>query len=667
MTQPYWKTCLPAHPYESHDPAPFADADMTPPSAPRHLDIIAGGLLGLAIILLIHRYPGINHDSSLYLGQAMHRLWPNIFQHDLFFAYGSQDSFTLMPWVVSKLHPHLSFPDIFLIGTLLSLLLFAFSAWYFLARILPREQRYWAWLAALCLPGVYGVIRVFTYGEPFFTARPVAEGLTLLALGLMARKRLLPALLCVAAAALLHPLQAIGAMLIVWPWLVLHDRRWLHLAWLALPVLALGFTHIKPFNGLFLQIDALWMKDLADFTRQLFITHWYTVDLANLAFDILMLCYASWRLRNAFGHWCMAGLIGLLLGVVASLVLVDVLHLLLPAALQLWRAQWLAHLLANAAVGVLLFQDLKSGGDAKRASVLALATLMACTGFLWTWIPVFALYATWPVISPRMTSKFRITLMGLCIAMLLGVFIFHVADEWLPFRLAHYRLDLYAIDRRIIAFPLLALGLPLLGLYLWELCPRGWQQAGLTGLALVLVVLGVARWDARSPVARALEARSFSPDLFGASLPADAQVFWDLPMYPAVWVALKRADYFSPWQLAGSVFNRGTPQEGRLRLERIRPVIEEDMYCQDRSVPLKEREHCRISEASLRQACGPGPNSPPDYLVLPYRQDQSPLGQWSVIDPVTGEAATTFWLYACRTVMHELPPLPSSLTEKNRP
>ena len=629
---------------------------MTPAqSAHRRSTILAGALLGLALLLLIHRYPGINHDASLYLGQALHRLRPDIFGHDLFFAYGSQDSFTLMPWLVSLPRAWLSFPDIFLWGTWLSLLAFAGFAWLFLSRILPREHAYWGWLALIALPGAYGVIRVFTYGEAFLTARPLSEAICLLALGCLARSRWLLAASCFLGAGLLHPLQAMGALLIAWPWMVLQDRRWLHLAWSCLPVLALGFTSIKPFDGLYQVIDPAWLKDLTDFTMQLFVTQWYQVDWANLAFDIIMLAYASWRLRDAFGQWCLAGLAGLVLGISATLLLADLMHLALPTALQFWRAQWLAHLLANASIGVLLCRDLLAG-NVTRSSLLALVATMAGTGILWAWIPVFAVYAAWPRLSTRMTPTFRTTITCLAWLAMLALFAYHVANEWLPFRIAHYRLELYAIDRRILAFPLLALGLPLLGIWLWKHSRVSWQRVALIAVAALAAAAGCARWDARSPVARALEAQSPNPELFGVSIPENAQVFWDLPLYPAVWVALERADYFSPWQLAGSVFNRGTPREGRLRLERVRPVIEEDMYCQSRSVPIEERANCRISDVSLRHACGPGANRPPDFLVLPYRQGQPALGHWSVIDPATNQPATTFWLYDCSALMRTLAP-----------
>ena len=632
-------------------PGSMLDYHVTP--AARPLSNLAGIIAAGAVVLLIHRYPGINHDASIYFGLVLHQLQPGIFDHDLFFAYGSQDSFTVLPWLLAQAAKHAALPDIFLAGALLGLMLFAWAAWFMLVPLMQPRARSYAWIGVIALPGMYSVLRVFTYGEPFLTARPLAEAISLFGLGFLARHRLLPAALCLIAAGLLHPLQTIGAMLIAWAWMILLDRRWLQLAWLGVPVLLLGFTAIKPFDGLYRVIDPAWRTDLSDFTLQLFITEWYPADWAMLVRDLMLLSYASWRFRDAFGRWCLAGLAGLLLGVLASLLLADLLHLALPTALQLWRTHWLAHLLANAATGVLLYWDL-STRNWIRASVLALAIVMIAGGFLWSWIPVLATYMAWPALSPRMTPGFRRALGALASLCMLGLLVAFAAEEWLPFRLAHYRFDLYAIDRRLLAFPMGGFALCLLGLWLWSRSGSFWQRMTLLVMATSLMLIGAWRWDARSPIARALESASFNPALFGPRLPERAQIFWAPPMYPAVWVTLGRIDYFSPWQLAGSVFNRGTPREGRLRLERMRPVIEEDMYCQDRSVPARERASCRISNATLYQACRPGHSPPPDYLVLPYRQDSPTLGEWRILDPATRTVATTFWLYACPAVLKSL-------------
>ena len=52
-------------------------------------------LVLVALWVLAHPYGGLRHDGLLYAGQAMAHLRPDVFGRDLFFAYGSQDDYTI--------------------------------------------------------------------------------------------------------------------------------------------------------------------------------------------------------------------------------------------------------------------------------------------------------------------------------------------------------------------------------------------------------------------------------------------------------------------------------------------------------------------------------------------------------------------------------------------
>lgn len=169
-----------------------------------------------------------------------------------------------------------------------------------------------------------------------------------------------------------------------------------------------------------------------------------------------------------------------------------------------------------------------------------------------------------------------------------------------------------------------------------------------------LVALGAIRWDARPPIVLDIERHPFRPDLFGLTLPQDAQVFWVEDLYPSVWLVLHRAEYFSRRQLAGLVFNRATAVDARQRLDRVLLVMREDLYCQRQ--PLEMRESCQLDDEAMRSACQPGRTRAPDFMVLPYHQPQRASGQWSFIDPATGKPALTYWLYSCVDVMRDLSP-----------
>ena len=622
-----------------------------PPHGPTfRLTKVAGIALGVTVLLLLHRYLGIYHDSILYLGQGLVSRWPDVYGADLFFQHGSQTDYSLLPFLLGQAFGIWSPPTVFLWGTLLSLLLFAAASWYCLRSLLPETARYWAWLAVLCLPGMYGVVHIFSYNEKFLTARPLAETLCLFAVGLITRRRLAAGAAALAFAALFHPLQAIGAAAVIWSWLVVQDRRWLHAAWLVLPVMALGVAGVAPFDGLFRRADPEWMEAIQR-SLHLFVTQWDPNSLKALGLDFFLLL-VGWRsLSGEMAGWCKAAAVGLMLGVGASLLLVDGLGLVLPISLQTWRVQWLAHWIAIAALAALLFRDLRAR-DTGRALLLALTAHLAWGETALGWLVMAALYLTWPhlVAAPRARLRAPLAFVfGLMLAFLLTS---HISNEFHWFAEAGYRLDAYAFDLRVLVLPTVALGLPLLGLRLWD---RGGNVPRTLLFAVVLVpilVLAAWRWDSRTDTIRQFEAAAFRPDIFGVQLPPGAQVFWEPESLVGAWLVMQRPSYFSGSQLAGQMFNRDTFETGKARRTRMTPLMEEGARCR-RDARVAESGDCRISHDSLIAACGPGATPPPDYLVLGYDTGLQAAGLWQLAS-ATGGQALRYKLHSCADVMREL-------------
>lgn len=638
-------------PAAGHEPVP-----ATPGRAGPHswTTPVAGTLLGLAIVLFLRRYVGINHDAVVYLGQALVRRWPAIFGTDLFFVHGgSQDNYTLLPMLLARALDWFDPATLFLFCTLASLLLFAAVSWYCLRGLLPPGQRYWAWLGAICLPSVYGKVDMFAYNEQFFTPRPVAEILCLFAIGLLARRRWRTGVATLVLAGLFHPLQAIAACIVVWTWAVMQDRRWLHALWLALPAAILAVIGIGPFANLLRQADPDWLFILKDNTPQLFLTRWSARDFTVLLLDAMVLAYCRHALRDAFGGWCGAALAALGLALGASLVLVDGLHVVLPAGLQLWRVHWLAHWLAMAGVAALLFRDVRAG-EATRALLLAFTALLAWRQPDWTWLLPALLYGSWPRLNALQSARIAPPLRWVCSIGTLLLFASYAYDEFTVFRIAHHRLDLYALDRRLLVYPLLALGLPLLGTWLWARATPAARLALLAGLLCPLVALGAWRWDLRPPQVLAFERNAFNSRVFGVDIPADAQVLWGYDLLTGPWLVLRRASYFSPHQLSGQVFNRDMAMDGRRRLNRLYPLLREYLGCQDLGHSYEERRSCHISAAAMRRACSPGSDRRPDFLVLPFEQPQRASGTWAIPDPVERIPLETYRLYSCEGVMRDL-------------
>jgi hypothetical protein len=611
-----------------------------------------GALLGLSMLLLIHRYWGIDHDATLYLGEALRLLHPDVYGHDLYFAYGSQGAYTLFPKLLAWLMGWLDPGALFFWGGLAGLFAFAWASWFCVSALLPSGQRYWAWLGVLCLPSLYGRTVIFGYAEPFLTPRPFAEALALLALGFAFRRHIWTALACLAVAGLLHPLQALAAALVLWPWAVLHDRRWLHALWLILPIVGTAFVGLAPFDGLLRRVDPAWWSELRSITGQLFVTGWPKLDYQYMAFDGALLAFAWHIRRDGFGRLCLAALLGLLLGVGASLVLVDALHLVLPTGLQLWRVHWLAHWLAMAVFALRVASDLLDRAHL-RASLLALTGLLAWGAIAWAWVPFALLYWAWPRVGPLLQPRVLRLLgavVGIAIALLLAQ---HIAMELITFKLAAYELEAFAIDRRVIAYPLIALGLPLAASLAWQRAEgRGRLLLTVVGLAPLILIAGL-RWDIQIPQRRLLLQEVGQPDLFATPLPRNAQVYWHDMSLLGTWLALGRADYFDPQHLSGIAFNPGTISEARRRIGRIGPMLDAMDACKA-SNPDGTYAGCSIPQGALTHACASGDVLRPDFIVLPFDLNFPPEGRWRRTSSNGRELLADWSLYSCASINRAL-------------
>ena len=611
---------------------------------------LAGGLLGLSLMFMIQGYFGIDHDSALYLGEVMRLRFPDILGRDLFFSHGSQGSYTLFPYLVAALLPFIDVSTFFLWATVVGMVFFAAASWLALRELLPATQRYLPWLALLCLPTAYGAYRIFGYGEPFFTPRLYAEGLCLLAIAQLARGRVAWGIACLALAAVLHPLQAIGAGLVAWLWLVSNSRAWLHALWAIPAALILGLAGIAPFDGLLQSLDDATYKAASTYSTHLFVAGWRAVDFQTLAFDLVVLGIAARVAEGPWRRWAQAALLGVLIALATSFILADLMHLVLPTGLQLWRTHWLAHWLAMAAVGWMLQRDL-AARDLPRIGLLTLAVTLAYGRPGWTWMPVVFLYLAWPQACPRLRPAIRTSVWVGAFAAVGLFFLDYIGQIHQSFVEANHQLARVPFDRAFFTYPALSLAVALVGTWAWLRGNRALRLALFAFALLPLSTYAAYRWDSRPALYKALEAHEFQPALFGVAIPEDAQVYWERASVVANWLVLNRADYYSPQQLSGLVFSPGAAREFTHRMDRLKPLRQDVQSCLKPELPAEARRSCRISEAAMHAACALDKASPPpDYLILPYRQSSPSLGSWSIHDPAAEDPAMTYWLYACSDI-----------------
>lgn len=177
------------------------------------LRLFIGFTLLLALDLILRNYNGIRHDSILYFGQGLRELNPEAFKNDLFFEFGSQSSYTVFPQLLGWALTYWTPGQISRAGLLIGFVMYLAGSWTVVRRLYAQTWPQGAFVALVLLvawPLGYGGFNVFRFHEPYLTARTYAEPLVLFSLSMLLAGKQLWALVFVAAASLLHPLQALG-------------------------------------------------------------------------------------------------------------------------------------------------------------------------------------------------------------------------------------------------------------------------------------------------------------------------------------------------------------------------------------------------------------------------------------------------------------------------
>ncbi len=172
------------------------------------------------VLLTLHSilwpYRGIVHDARLYALQALNHLETGRYAQDLFFAFGSQDAFSLFSFVVGPMVGLLGAVNTFWVAYLASSMLLVYGEVRLIRRIIPdRMIANLGLIALVAIPLPYGGWEVFHVQESFFTARLIAEGFALLGITSALEGRKLSAIACAAASIALHAIMGIGALLVV--------------------------------------------------------------------------------------------------------------------------------------------------------------------------------------------------------------------------------------------------------------------------------------------------------------------------------------------------------------------------------------------------------------------------------------------------------------------
>ena len=597
-------------------------------------------LLFAAIWTVIKPYLGLVHDARLYALQTAAKLKPDIFLGDLFLRYGSQDSFTVFPWVYAPLAQVLGLEHAAAVLTFVAAIVWL-SVGFLIARELSGTRLALLALGLLIVtPGWYGGFEVFQIGEMFLSARLPAEVFALGALLAYLRRKYVLAMMLCAGSALIHPLMAIpviGVILLaaVREHLGAHFFRASLVAAFAVPIVmaaAMPIGSVDP-NGEWLSVlrtrsPFLFPGDWRSFDWQVHILTWVTLFIGSRVL-------ADSRSSNLATCAAWVGLTGVALAIVAA-AWPDQPALLMA---QPWRWMWVSRFLSIIMLPLVIFDLWRRGPNtSERTACLFLVSgwlLAESIGGL-VGLIAFAVVATQDRFSPSLRRSAHVGAAVVLFASVIGTGIASL-------QFAGYSLDnnedpawVQAAMRFLGEAPTAALVVTA-G---WAVVVLGRSRIGLVAFAAVGIAAATAvgpraisGWSTSEYSAATFEA--FSP--WRKIIPPDAEVLWLGGDPMATWLLLERRSYLSFDQLAGVLYSPRMLPELQRRTRALSSLTSPDWWTgADGSLEAKPKD---LTPGILAKICeAPGLN----YVV----SDRGIGGAVSHIQWPFWEIE--YYLYACR-------------------
>ena len=616
-------------------------------------------LVSIAIWLLRRDYDGIRHDAMFYMGQTLVRMGdPNI-AADLFFRYGSQDQYTIFSPVMAVLVRVFGFQGAWMGSVVVSQMAFLAAVTLLLLEFAPLAL-VGIGIAYCGMTPFYGPFNIFSIGEPFTTARSLAEPLLLFSVYAMLKGRNLTCVLLLALGSVIHPLLAapIWCVLMAMAWTDLPQYRRLLIATIVAGVVLFAIGAWWRPEFFFSVYDDAWWNIVADHTAQVSMRLWglrdWSLTLIDLAVPLLLArTLEQGRLKRLLSLAALVLAWSLFIAAWGS----DMLRSVFLTEIQIWRAEALAHVLAVGLFPFLLWQ-LRGNG---MATLLGGLFIILGVDYQQTYanaaiaVPagLILLAVSHHISKPTMGMK---VLVALFVLVAVGAGLYNSIDlaQYYGSRSPDFSVDLLLhkfSSTWTVAFGIIA-GVAMLA-------ARS-RKAGIVVATLVLVFMAFM-WDDRTPFQIALEARLGEPPLAADIIHPGQSVYWsdDLRL---PWFILDRASFYSRNQSAGLVFKRDTAMDFKKREEWMMPMINSMESCAQLQALLGRG--CTISLNAVADVCEVGG---PDFLLLNKTVELLKPGHMLIM-PVKNDATSKWSIYSCEDVRSQVavlndegkvkPPLP---------
>jgi hypothetical protein len=602
-------------------------------------------LVLLTLNALAMPYAGITHDARLYAFQVLNRMDGGAFHEDLFFAYGSQDQFSLFSPVLAPLGRLFGLETTFFVVYVLGNGLFILAMQRLLrALIADGLVSTLALFYLVATPVSFAGLDVFHINETFLTPRIFATALTLFGLERLWSRRYGTALVLLVLGCLLHPLMAIGGVLIFGGFTAVQALNRLLVSILAVVVALAGVAVLAiPSLGyaIFGKMDGEWLELVWVASPYCFPLDWTGRDWVQIAVSIAVVLAAAHRMRPNdprlawfLGIVALVGLVGLAASVAAN---VFGYRLLLQA--QPYRALWLVQLLQPLLTLWLADQLRKQTPEALRFGAVLLVGSLGLALYQWPEWPLFVCAVLLGLLVVGDRSRVGVIGAVSLVAVLMGIALWRevllvsqadqllkLVDGWDYCRLLPLHLG-----------PLVWIVLTVAGLIFLRggNFGHGFQMVCAV-VVLAMHLLPVLTMHSRyylEHYARDDADIRFVAAFLNEHCPEGDQpptIYWSNGRFDAIWLQLHACSYFAQHhQIQGSLFSRETGIEGRRRAGIVQRFEMEQVRHDQAVTPAHWLQHLQVLFQSDLQpdpptwvdfdaVCG---DTKIDYAVLPHAFD----------------------------------------------
>ena len=594
--------------------------------------------------VVTHPYSGIWHDGWLYLAQALLKIDPSIYKNDIFFKFGSQDSYSIFSEFYVFFIKFLGVELAALILVLFFQFFFIATLWLVCKEIYGRLIGVWSICGVAILSAYYGSDKIFSYAETFFTARNVAEPLCLLAIYFLLRRRpwISAGMLIMAGA--FHPLIAFPVLFIWWIFQSLEDKRFFYLILLLPIVILLALSDVQPFHRLLEVYDSAWWDVVLVRNKNVLPLNWPLINWILLGIDCCCIYLAIRVLQGKAQRLMISTLLATFKLTAISILGTSVLKNVLLTSLQLWRIGWVLHFLAMASVPYFIIILWRKGGLAAYS-----ALFLTLSGFLYpdwssfTFI-IFSILLYFlhrrGVTYDGVNQRLRIYLNFGVGIILLCIVVKAISDVYVMTSIPAL---FEATDREKIE-------LTFFSPYIWKLeLVIAWglffifnrkKQAFVFLLVCLIPVLYL--WDQRSPWQKYVTAEQAKTHPFRQYINEHREVYWHNGNVLSSWTLLGATSYYSRIQGAGALFNRGTAIELYNRAKLLGQNLPE---CGSGKYSNEEfQSKCVPNQTTVRKVCSNEPRL--DAMIFSFEIKGLHAVRWTFEqpDPTQNKA---YFLYPC--------------------